>query len=122
LAVFDGAAPQSCDCPDHARHPELTCKHLAAATIYRAKTRAKARREHSTNAQRPGRHAQASRLWRRACDPGDTNGGGVRATLARPNLHLPRIAGRGCVGCRVKTAKRISGGVEDELRSDGKGH
>ncbi len=43
LAVFGGT--ESCSCPDHARHPELTCKHLAASTIYRAKSRAKARRE-----------------------------------------------------------------------------
>jgi hypothetical protein len=26
----------SCDCPDHQRHPEITCKHmLAAAIVYR---------------------------------------------------------------------------------------
>ncbi len=29
----------TCECPDHARHPELTCKHLAAATIAAAKIR-----------------------------------------------------------------------------------
>jgi len=43
LAVFDGE--ESCDCPDHARHPEHSCKHLAAAAIFRAKARAAARRE-----------------------------------------------------------------------------
>jgi hypothetical protein len=41
LAVFGGT--ESCSCPDHARHPELTCKHLAAATIYRSKARTRAR-------------------------------------------------------------------------------
>jgi len=35
---------ETCSCPDHARHPELTCKHLAAATIFRAKARIAARR------------------------------------------------------------------------------
>ncbi len=43
LAVFGGE--ESCSCPDHARHPEHSCKHLAAAAIFRAKARAKARRE-----------------------------------------------------------------------------
>ncbi len=43
LAVFGGT--ESCSCPDHHRHPEKTCKHLAAAALYRAKSRAKARRE-----------------------------------------------------------------------------
>ncbi len=41
LAVFGGT--ESCSCPDHARHPELTCKHLAAATVARAKARMRAR-------------------------------------------------------------------------------
>ena len=35
------APRERCDCPDHGRHPELTCKHLAAATIKAAKTRAR---------------------------------------------------------------------------------
>ncbi len=39
LAVFDGE--QSCSCPDRAP----VCKHIICATIYRAKSRAKARRE-----------------------------------------------------------------------------
>ncbi len=43
LAVFGGE--ESCSCPDHARHPEYSCKHLSAAAIFRAKARAKARRE-----------------------------------------------------------------------------
>ncbi len=43
LAVFGGE--ESCSCPDHTRHPELTCKHLAAASLHRAKSRAAARRE-----------------------------------------------------------------------------
>ena len=30
---------ESCECADHARHPELTCKHLSAATIKAAKGR-----------------------------------------------------------------------------------
>ncbi len=42
LAVFGGE--ETCTCPDHARHPEYSCKHLIAATTYRAKSRAKARR------------------------------------------------------------------------------
>jgi uncharacterized Zn finger protein len=41
LAVFGGE--ETCSCPDHARHPEHTCKHLIAASIYRAKSRAAAR-------------------------------------------------------------------------------
>ncbi len=43
LAVFGGE--ECCDCPDHQRHPELTCKHLAAAAIFRAKARTRAREE-----------------------------------------------------------------------------
>ncbi len=43
LAVFGGT--ESCSCPDHARHPEYSCKHLTAVSLYRAKSRAKARRE-----------------------------------------------------------------------------
>jgi uncharacterized Zn finger protein len=43
LAVFGGE--ECCDCPDHQRHPELTCKHLAAAAIFRAKARTRARGE-----------------------------------------------------------------------------
>jgi len=27
----------TCECPDHERHPELTCKHLAAATVAASK-------------------------------------------------------------------------------------
>ena len=42
LAVFGGE--ESCSCPDHRNHPEYTCKHLVAATIYRAKARMGARR------------------------------------------------------------------------------
>ncbi len=42
LAVFGGE--ESCSCPDHRNHPEYSCKHLVAATIYRAKTRMAARR------------------------------------------------------------------------------
>lgn len=43
LAVFGGA--ETCSCPDHTRHPERSCKHIICATVYRAKARAKARRE-----------------------------------------------------------------------------
>jgi hypothetical protein len=39
LAVFDGE--QSCSCPDRAP----VCKHIICATIYRAKARARSRRE-----------------------------------------------------------------------------
>jgi hypothetical protein len=39
LAVFDGE--QSCSCPDRAP----VCKHIICATIFRAKSRVKARRE-----------------------------------------------------------------------------
>lgn len=35
---------ESCGCPDHERHPEFTCKHITAATICRAKTKAQVRR------------------------------------------------------------------------------
>lgn len=42
LAVFAGE--ESCSCPDHHNHPEYTCKHLVAATIFRAKARMAARR------------------------------------------------------------------------------
>jgi hypothetical protein len=41
LAPFGGE--ESCNCPDHQRHPEKTCKHLAAATVARAKARMRAR-------------------------------------------------------------------------------
>ncbi len=43
LKVFGGE--ESCDCPDHARHPEYSCKHIICATVYRATARAKARRD-----------------------------------------------------------------------------
>jgi hypothetical protein len=59
LSVFTDE-PETCSCPDHARHPELTCKHLAAASIYRAKSRAKARREqHQRAASRAARASLA---------------------------------------------------------------
>ncbi len=38
---------ESCDCSDRRHHPELTCKHMTAATIYRARRRARMRREQS---------------------------------------------------------------------------
>ncbi len=58
LAVFGGE--ESCSCPDHARHPELTCKHLIAVSLYRAKARAKARREqHQRTASRASRASLA---------------------------------------------------------------
>ncbi len=44
LAVFTDE-PESCSCPDHARHSERSCKHIICATVYRATARAKARRE-----------------------------------------------------------------------------
>lgn len=34
-----GGALESCDCPDHAYHPELSCKHLLATGIHHAKRR-----------------------------------------------------------------------------------
>ncbi len=40
-----GGGEETCDCPDHARHPEHSCKHIICATIYRAKARIRARRE-----------------------------------------------------------------------------
>ncbi len=59
LAVFDGE--ETCSCPDHARHPEHSCKHLLAATVHRAKSRAKARREqHQRTASRAARGSVAS--------------------------------------------------------------
>lgn len=55
LAVFDGE--QSCSCPDRAP----VCKHIICATIYRAKSRAKARREqHQRTASRAARGSVAS--------------------------------------------------------------
>ncbi len=44
LAVFGGE--ESCNCPDRAP----VCKHLVAATIYRAKTTARRRREQAHRA------------------------------------------------------------------------
>lgn len=41
LAVFSDE--ESCTCPDHREHPEFTCKHLTAATLYRAKDNARRR-------------------------------------------------------------------------------
>ncbi len=58
LAVFGGE--ESCSCPDHARHPEYSCKHLIAVSLYRAKSRAKARREqHQRTASRAARASLA---------------------------------------------------------------
>ncbi len=62
LAIAGGT--ESCNCPDRAP----VCKHLIAATIFRAKARAAARRVHRLPGRRRGRHAQASRPSRRACD------------------------------------------------------
>ncbi len=56
---------ETCSCPDHARHPELTCKHLAAATIYRAKSRAKSR----AKARREQHQRAASRAARASLAP-----------------------------------------------------
>ena len=53
LAVFGG--DESCTCPDFERRHD-TCKHLVAATIYRAKTRAAANK-----AQAERTKARASR-------------------------------------------------------------
>ncbi len=58
LAVFGGE--ESCDCPDRSFHPEHSCKHLIAATIYRAKTTA--RRRHEAEARRGARKAGGSNL------------------------------------------------------------
>ena len=30
---------ERCECPDHARHPEYSCKHIIACTLKRAKSR-----------------------------------------------------------------------------------
>jgi uncharacterized Zn finger protein len=54
LAVFGGE--ETCDCPDHARHPERSCKHIICATVYRATARAAARREQAARTK-----ARASR-------------------------------------------------------------
>jgi hypothetical protein len=54
LAVFTDE-PETCSCPDYQRHKQ-TCKHVYAATIYRSKSRAKARR-----AQAERTKARASR-------------------------------------------------------------
>jgi len=43
LAVFTDE-PETCSCPDYQRHKQ-TCKHVYAAAIYRAKARARSRRE-----------------------------------------------------------------------------
>jgi len=45
LAVFGGE--ESCTCPDHRRHPETACKHIHAATLYRARVRMAARKAKS---------------------------------------------------------------------------
>jgi predicted nucleic acid-binding Zn ribbon protein len=45
LAIFGG--DESCSCPDHRSHPEYTCKHLIAATIFRAKVSGERRRSGS---------------------------------------------------------------------------
>ncbi len=43
LKVFTDE-PETCSCPDYQRHKQ-PCKHVYAATVARAKSRAKARRE-----------------------------------------------------------------------------
>jgi hypothetical protein len=60
LAVFDGE--ETCSCPDHARRPGYSCKHLAAATIFRAKARAKARREQHQRTASRAAHASLAPL------------------------------------------------------------
>lgn len=52
LDVFadDSEARETCTCPDHKR-THATCKHITAATIFRARTRMAARRE--AEAKRP---------------------------------------------------------------------
>ena len=42
-AVRYGGEVESCDCPDHAYHPEVSCKHLLAAGIHHAKRRGESR-------------------------------------------------------------------------------
>jgi len=93
LGVF-GGGEETCNCPDYQRHKQ-PCKHVYTATVARAKSRAKARRESSTSGRRRGRLAQASPHSRRACEgvrQGDTDGGGVRATLPRLDPPDRRIA------------------------------
>jgi len=59
LAVFTDE-PETCSCPDYQRHKQ-TCKHVYAATVARAKSRAKARREqHQRAASRASRGSVAS--------------------------------------------------------------
>jgi hypothetical protein len=62
LAVFGGA--ESCSCPDHRHHREYSCKHLIAATIHRAKTTARRRRE-----------SEARRARRKQNQPMELTGG-----------------------------------------------
>jgi hypothetical protein len=53
LKVFTDE-PESCTCPDHRRHPELSCKYLIACCLFRAKTRARMRREAEERRARRG--------------------------------------------------------------------
>ncbi len=58
LKVF-ADEPESCNCPDYQRHKQ-PCKHIYAASLYRAKSRAKARREqHQRTASRAARASLA---------------------------------------------------------------
>ncbi len=58
LVPFGGE--ESCNCPDHQRHKQ-PCKHVYAVSLYRAKSRAKARRESSTSGQGGTRQRRLSR-------------------------------------------------------------
>jgi uncharacterized Zn finger protein len=56
LAVFGGE--ESCDCPDRALGSAPVCKHLVAATVYRAKITARRRGEAVPEAGTQGRTRQ----------------------------------------------------------------
>ncbi len=58
LAVFTDE-PETCNCPDYQRHKE-PCKHVYAATVARAKSRAKARREQADRTKARARGAGSS--------------------------------------------------------------
>lgn len=59
LAVFTDE-PETCSCPDYQRHKQ-PCKHVYATSLYRAKARAKARREqHQRTASRAARGSVAA--------------------------------------------------------------
>ncbi len=110
LAVF-GDDPESCDCPDRAP----VCKHLVAATIFRAKVRMAARRVHRLRRRRPVPHAATSRLSRWPCEGSQQGSAGISAGMGSMGGH-PSHRDRGPDRYAVRDADLAGNAVRQRRR------